>query len=143
MLPSVLKRRVYQPNVWDDFFGKDFMKSFLNENWSNANVPAVNVVKDKKEYRIEVAAPGLDKKDLKINVEKNVLTISSELEESKEEKAKGFIRKEFNYSSFSRSFSLPEDTNAEKIKATHKHGVLTVVLPKNEVVNKNKEIKIS
>lgn len=143
MLPSVLKRRVYNPSVWDGFLENDIVKSFFNDERSNGTIPAVNVEEDKKEYRIAVAGPGLDKKDFHVHVEKNVLTISSKTEEGKEEKSKGYIRKEFNYGSFSRSFSLPESTDVEKIKASHKNGVLTITIPKNEVVEKNKEIKIS
>ncbi len=110
------------------------------------SVPAVNILEDDKEYRIEVVAPGLDKKDVKINLEDDVLTISSEREEKSEEKDKHYMRREFNYTAFSRSFVVPEEVNADKISADHKNGILTLHLPKKEEVIKKvnkREIKVS
>ncbi len=133
----------------------NFLNSFFNDSfwpdhtkWDNefkhTTVPAVNVEETEREYIIEVAAPGLEKKDFKVSVDKGILTIESTLEDKREEKNNEFIRREFNYSSFIRSFSLPEDTDAEKIKAAHKNGVLTISLPKSEEkVKKALEIKVN
>jgi HSP20 family protein len=107
-------------------------------------MPAVNVEEDEKEYRIEVAAPGLEKEDLKVSVNDGVLTISSEKEIEKEDKKDSYIRREFGYTSFCRSFTLPEEVNSDKIIAKHKNGVLHISIPKAEVkVKPVKEIKIS
>ncbi|HHJ11503.1 MAG TPA: Hsp20/alpha crystallin family protein [Bacteroidetes bacterium] len=143
MLPK-LRRTETWPSFVDEFFNTDFWPSFMGAN-TRYNVPAVNILEDDKEYRIEVVAPGIDKKDVKINLEDDVLTISSEREESNEEKDKHYMRREFNYTAFSRSFVVPEEVNAEKISAEHKNGILTLHLPKKEEVIKKtnkREIKV-
>jgi HSP20 family protein len=95
-------------------------------------MPAVNIIESKDDFRIEVAAPGLDKADFRINIENHVLTISAEKEEKQEAKEEHFMRREFNYSTFSRSFTLPDSMDTEKINAKHKDGVLNVIIPKKE-----------
>ena len=145
MLPNVLRRKQSTfPTVWDEFFNTDFLPGFFDSNWEpKSSVPAVNVEETNKEYKIEVAAPGLDKKDFNVKAENNLLTISSEKEMKNEEKKEGYLRREFSYGSFSRSFNLPEGTDVEKISATHNNGILIVTIPKSVVVEKSKEIKIS
>ena len=107
-------------------------------------MPAVNVEETEKEYRIEVAAPGLEKDNLKVSVDEGVLTISAERKTEEKEEKNNFIRREFGYTSFRRSFTLPEETNTEKIAAKHNNGVLTITVPKAEVkVQPAKEVKIS
>ncbi|MCF8231860.1 MAG: Hsp20/alpha crystallin family protein [Bacteroidales bacterium] len=128
MLPTIRNRKE-APSVFDDFFNKDFLSDFFT---AERNTPAVNVSEEKDKYKIEVAAPGLKKKDFNVNLEDNILTISSEKQDEDEEKDKNYMRKEFYYSSFSRSFTLPENVKAEDIKATHSDGVLTVEVPKKE-----------
>jgi len=96
------------------------------------NTPAVNVSEDEKEYSIEVAAPGLSRKDFNLEIENDVLTISSEHKESKEENKTNFLRREFNYQSFKRSFQLPDTIDQEQIRATHEDGILKLTLPKKE-----------
>ena len=83
-------------------------------------------------YTIEVAAPGLEKKDFRIDLDNDVLTISSEREEKHEENRDQYTRREFGYESFSRSFNLPELVDVEKINASHKNGILFVNIPKKE-----------
>ena len=126
------------PSVFDDFFkpwNEWFDKGGL---WGRVmEVPAVNITEQKDDYLVSLAAPGLKKEDFRIDVDGNMLTISSEKEESKEEKDKKFTRKEYNYSSFSRSFSLPEEINKEKIEATYENGVLKISLPRKEEAKKN------
>jgi len=148
MLPNVLSRKnsTVPRNFVDEFFNDNFFPKFFDwtSNWQSTSVPAVNVEETDKEYVIDVAAPGLDKKDFKLSLDENVLSISSQNEQSNEEKKDGYLRREFNYSSFSRSFTLPENTDASQIKASHKNGVLTISIPKNEEKAKvSKEIKIS
>lgn len=131
MLPAVRKKSAF-PSLIDEFFGSDVFPGFFLDFDKRMVTPAVNIIESKEDYRIEVAAPGLDKADFRINVENNVLTISAEKEEKQEEKDEQFMRREFNYSSFTRSFTLPESMDTEKISAKHKDGVLHVTIPKRD-----------
>lgn len=108
-------------------------------------IPSVNITESEKEFEIEMAAPGLDRKDIKVEVENNMLCISSEKEENKKEEKKNYTRREYSYNSFSRKFSLPENSLPDKVNAKYENGILHVVLPKKEVtVSKmSKEIKVS
>ena len=135
--------RNYVPAYWDDFFNDSFFKQ-VNSTTSKGNTPAVNVSEDEKGYFIEVAAPGIDRKDFRLEIENDVLTISSEHKESKKEEKQNYLRREFNYKTFKSSFQLPENIDQEQIKATHEAGVLTLSLPKiEEVVQKApKQIEI-
>jgi HSP20 family protein len=144
MLPALRKRSAF-PSIVDEFFSNDLFPKFFFESEKMSNMPAVNIIEGKDDFRIEVAAPGLDKKDFKIDLDNKVLTISSEKEEKMEEKEDTFMRREFSYSGFSRSFALPESINPEKISAKHKDGVLTITVPKREEakVKPVKEIKIN
>ncbi len=123
------------PSVFDDFF-KPWNGLFDDGNgnlWDRAmNIPAVNITENEKDYLVSMAVPGMKKDDFKIDVEGNMLTISSEKEENKEEKDKKFTRKEYNFSCFSRSFTLPEEVNKEKIEAKYNDGVLKISLPYKE-----------
>ena len=94
-------------------------------------MPAVNVHETEKSYEVELAAPGLSKKDFKITAEEGILTVSSEKKEEKEQKEKDYTRKEFEYSSFSRSFTLPQNINEEDIKATYEEGILKLTIAKH------------
>ena len=122
------------PAVFDDFF-KPWNEWFDDSNGGffgrMTKIPAVNITEQKDEYKVSLAAPGLKKDDFKIEVEGNMLTISSEKEEKKDESDKKFTRKEYSYSSFSRSFTLPEEINMEKIDAKYEDGVLKISLPRN------------
>jgi len=142
MLPS-LRTRTAWPNLVEEFFNGDLFPRFMDAE-SKQSLPAVNIIESKEDYRIDVAAPGLNKEDFKVNLENNVLTVSSEKEEKQEEDGK-VMRKEFSYYSFSRSFTLPLTVNAEKIRATHKDGILQVIIPKKEEAKEkpSREIKIS
>jgi len=143
MLPIIRKSREGWPGIVDELFSNDFFPKFYNWN-DGRSMPAVNITEGKNEYKIDVAAPGLDKNDFKVSLDNNVLTISSEKEFKNEENEEDVLRKEFSYSSFSRCFNLPETVDANKIKASHKDGVLNVVVPKKEeAVKPVKEIKIS
>jgi HSP20 family protein len=143
MLPAN-RRTTFLPNVLDDIFGNDWWSESLNSALTSTR-PAVNIAETEQEYRVELAAPGLGKKDFKIDLNKNVLIISSEKEDINEEKKENFMRKEFSYSSFKRSFTLPDTVNPEKIKAEHENGILTVHIPKKpEAVDKGpRQISIS
>ena len=109
-------------NMFNDIIGSDFVN----------NAPSVNVIESAEDFRIELAAPGLDKGDFNIKVEKDQLTISAKKESSSDEQKEKFTRREFNYSSFSRTFFIPEGVNTSTIGANYENGVLVVTLPKKE-----------
>lgn len=112
-----------------DFFDDDWVKSrFSNGNWS----PAINVVDNEGDYEVEVAAPGFKKDDFSISYENGVLTINGKTEKEEEEKKKNYTRKEFSSKSFTKSFTLPENADAEHIGAKYKDGVLKLTLSKLE-----------
>ena len=143
MLPIIRTRRRSWPSLVDEFFNNDLFPRFYNWN-DGHSVPAVNISEGKNEYAIDVAAPGLNKSDFKVNLDRNLLTISAEKEVKNESNEEDVLRREFNYNSFSRCFTLPETVDADKIKATHKDGILNVVIPKKEKADKLvKEIKIT
>ena len=96
------------------------------------SLPSVNIAENNDGFKIEFAAPGLTKEEFKINLDNNVLTVESEKKEEKEESKENFTRREFNYSSFQRSFTLPDSANGEKIKAEYQNGILNIEIPKRE-----------
>lgn len=143
-----LKNNDFFPSIseWmDDFFDKDFLPFNSKLAKMGTVVPAVNIKDDKENYSLELAVPGMKKEDLKINLDKGMLTISSENKEEKEEKKGDYTRREFCFNSFSRSFSLPENIDEENIKANYNDGVLSLVIPKKNLIGeeKTKEIKIT
>lgn len=130
---TLAKRTERMPSFFEDFFNNPLLDLFDGGFPSRTmNVPAVNVTERKDDYMVSVAAPGLKKEDFKIDVEGNILTISSEKEEEKEEKDERYTRQEYSYSSFARSFTLPDEVNKDKIDAHYQDGVLKLVLPKKE-----------
>jgi len=114
----------------EDFFNRDITSFFGND--ASISQPSVNVVETENDFRIDLAVPGLDKEDFNLEVDRNRLTISAEKEHREEVNEDQFMRREFNYTSFTRSFQLPETVNAEAIAANYKNGVLSVTLPKLE-----------
>lgn len=134
MAPQALAKQSNQlPTLFDDFF-KPWNEWFDNGNLFRRpmSTPAVNVSEDENNYSITMAAPGLKKEDFVVSSEGNMLTISAEKAENKKEKKDRFTRKEYNYSSFSRSFTLPDDVNRDSIDARYENGELRLVLPKRE-----------
>ena len=125
------------PTLFDDFF-RPWNEWFDNGGFMDRtlNVPAVNITENMDEFNVSLAVPGMKKEDFNIDANGNMLTISCEKEEKKEEKDARHTRKEFNYSSFSRSFTLPEGVNKEKIDAHYEDGVLKLSLPKKEEAKK-------
>ena len=117
----------------DDFFNRDLL-GYNDRNFPaiGSRIPSANIEETPKSFKIELAAPGLRKEDFNVELKNNILTIASEKEESSEEKdEEGRIRrKEFNFSSFQRSFTLPETANEEKIEATYKDGILHLEVAK-------------
>lgn len=133
------------PFVFDEFF-KPWNEWFEGGVFGRTmNIPAVNITEQKDDYLVSLAAPGLKKDDFKIDIEGNMLVISCEKEEKKEEKEMKFTRKEYNYTSFERSFTLPDEILREKIEARYEDGILKLFLPKKEEVKKmalNKHIEV-
>lgn len=137
------------PSLTESFFDNGFMPRLIDFNdligsdWAT-NVPSVNVSETEKNFKVELAAPGLEKKDFKIAVENEMITISAEKKEEKREEKENFTHREFSFNKFSRSFRLPENCLTDKIDAKYEHGVLTLLLPKKEVTvtKPTKEIKV-
>ncbi|VXB70128.1 Molecular chaperone Hsp20 [Flavobacterium sp. 9AF] len=123
--------KLFFPSVMDEFFKPDFMGGV--QSFSNT-VPAVNIKETETDFTIELASPGLKREDFKIELDENILSISSERKletEDKNENGK-YTRKEFSFSSFKRSFTLPETIKEEDITANYENGVLQISLPKRE-----------
>ena len=126
------------PALFDDFF-KPWNEWFDNDTnflGRQLRIPSVNITENKDEYSVSLAVPGMKKDDFKIDVNGNMLTISCEKDETKEEKDKRYTRKEYSYSSFSRSFTLPDEVNREKIDARYEDGLLKISLPRKEEAKK-------
>jgi len=136
------------PSLLLSMFDDDSFFNFDLPRWGNgfgSKVPAANVKENESEFIIDLAAPGMKRSDFHIDVENGVLSISSEKKEESEEKSDFYTRKEFSFSSFSRSFRLPESIHEDKINAKYDNGVLMIHLPKKEEAkkqHKKKEIKI-
>ena len=135
--------RGYLPTYRDDFFNDRVFNNNSPAQRKNIS-PAVNIIEADNEFKIEVAVPGLSKNDFNIEIEDDVLTISSVENEKKEEEIPNYTRREFNLSSFQRSFQLPETVDQDQIQASHKEGVLTITLVKKEEVVQNapKQIEV-
>lgn len=117
----------YVNSIFDNLFNDSFITDRLV-----TRVPAVNIAETQDSYTIELAAPGLQKSDFKINVDKNLITISVDKKEESVAEDKLYSKKEFSYTSFARSFSLPESVNYNSIDATYTDGVLNVSVGKKE-----------
>lgn len=125
------------PALFDDFFNRD-LYNWGNLNFSNSNttIPAVNIKETAENYEVEVAAPGMTKKDFTIQLDGNSLTISSERSNQKVDKEdERYSRKEFSYQSFHRTFTLQKDVvDIDKIQAKYENGLLYLLVPKKEEV---------
>jgi HSP20 family protein len=117
------------PLEFNDLFEDRLTNGWLDREFRQS-LPAVNIKENKKEFNIEFASPGYNKKDFKIDLDEDVLTISAEKQEEKKEERDSFTRKEFSYNSFSRSFTLPQTVMADKIDAKYNDGILKLSIPK-------------
>ena len=136
MMPS---KRMYNndqnwlPTFFNDFFDNDWMMK------TNATAPAINVVESEKDYKVEVAAPGMKKEDFNIHLgDNNELIITMEQKNENKEEHKKYLRREFAYSKFQQSFVLPDNIEKEKISASVNDGILTIELPKQAPEEKAK-----
>ena len=133
MMP-VRRTQNWLPSIFNDFFDNDWMVK------ANATAPAINVFETEKEYKVELAAPGMTKEDFNVHIdEENNLVISMEKKtENKEEKEGRYLRREFSYSKFQQTMILPDDVDKEKISAQVENGVLNIDLPKFSEQEKEK-----
>lgn len=138
MLPVM---RTNLPSLMNEFFNDDWFDGFFGLAPIKNSMPTVNIIEEKDQFRLEVAAPGLDKEDFKIDLHNDILTLSAEKKQENEDKNKKYLRREFSYCSFKRSFTLPDYVDADKIEAKHKNGILTITIPKKEEA-KEKEPRV-
>src|ERR1700750_2854551 len=130
-------------NPWfSDVFDSLINDSRLNDRFMS-KIPAVNISETENEFHIELAAPGLKKEDFKINLDKNVLSVSADKKVENVEEGKKFSKREYSYNSFTRSFTLPEVADAGKIEAEYTDGVLKLnVAKKEEAKIQSREIAV-
>ena len=127
-------RSEIMPSIWNNFFNNDLFNWDTNFANAGTSIPAVNIKEKPDSFLVEMAAPGMDKKDFKIEIDGSALTISSEKRSESEEKdGENFNRKEFSYQSFYRTFHLPKEVvNADKIEAKYENGILRLEIAKRE-----------
>ena len=138
MTPMRRYEQNWLPEIFNDFFANDWMTR------TNSTAPAINVIEDDKDYKVEVAAPGMNKEDFKVNVTDDnylVLTMEKKNESKDEYKKRKYLRREFSYHKFEQSLALPENANKDEIKATVNDGILTIDIPKIKTTEKQPAIK--
>jgi HSP20 family protein len=138
---SIITRNYFpaMSNLFDDFFTRDRAGWGMNNSETNTTIPAVNIRETNDNFEVEMAAPGMNKEDFKVELDGNQLTISSESKKEQQEtdEQHRYSRQEFSYQSFQRSFTLPKDVvDADKIQAKYNNGVLQLTIPKKEEVKK-------
>jgi len=135
------------PSLFDRFFENDLF-DWSSRNYSNTNttLPSVNIKESSDDFEVEVAAPGFKKDDFRIELNHDLLTISSTKEtENETEEGQQFSLREFSYQSFSRSFTLPNTADSDKIGAKYENGILRILIPKKEEARPKptRQIKVS
>lgn len=126
----------------DDFFAKG-IDQFFGSDFVSSTLPQVNVLETEKTYELELVAAGFAKEDFKISTDKNVLTISADVEQGTDEESVKYTRREFRKTSFKRSFKLSDVINKDAIEASYENGILQLTLPKDEAVVVKRTIKVS
>ena len=126
-------------DLMSDFFGNES----YNDNYKA--IPKANISEDKNKYQIELAVPGLDKKNIKVEIDKDILKVHHESSEKKENENDMYSRREFRYNEFTRTFIIPESVDDSKMKAKYENGILMLELPKKPVseIEQKREIRIS
>jgi HSP20 family protein len=132
-------------NLIDDIFNRQLPNVFSSNLNTDFSLPKVNIKETADSFAVEMAIPGIKKSDLKIDLDNEILSISTEMKEETEHKEENFTRREFGYSSFKRTFTLPESVDDTKIDASYEDGILSILLPKKEEAKKRpaRTIKIS
>ena len=132
-----MQRNLSFPSIFNEALDKFW--SDEDSNW----LPSANIKESANDYQIELAVPGLDKKDFKIEVNYNILTVSAERKEEKNEENEKYTRKEFHFNAFKRNFTLPDSINHDQIQASYNNGILNLIVPKKEELKlKVKEIVV-
>ena len=127
----------------DNLFESGMGTGFLSNFNTGMSLPAVNIKENAEEFLLEIAVPGMKKSDFHIDVDNKILSISSESKEESEHKEENYTRREFGYSSFKRTFTLPDTIESDKISAKYNEGILSVQLPKKEEAKENPAKRIS
>lgn len=138
MLPTMYSNNNnWIPSIFNDFFADPWVPSKIA-----GTAPAINVSEDNKEYKVEVAAPGMTKDDFKINVANDELVISMEkkADSKDDDKDKKYLRREFSYSKFEQHLTLPDNVERDNISAGMNDGVLTIDIPKMTEEEKAQEM---
>ena len=132
-------------NWFDEILNRDLPSVFSSNFNSGITLPKVNIKETADSFEVEMAVPGLKKSDFQLEIDNKVLSISTEASQNNERKEENFTRREFAYSSFKRTFTLPESVNDEGISATYNEGILSISLPKREEAKQkpSRSIKIS
>ncbi|HMC01685.1 MAG TPA: Hsp20/alpha crystallin family protein [Flavobacteriaceae bacterium] len=133
------------PTWFDEILGKNFGNEFMSNFNTGMSLPAVNVIDSANEFVVEMAVPGLKKSDFEISIDNHVLAIGVEKKTENNEETDNYTRREFGYSSFKRTFAIPESVDVDKISASYNDGIMKVLLPKREEAKKKplRNIKIS
>ncbi|MEO2051364.1 Hsp20/alpha crystallin family protein [Flagellimonas beolgyonensis] len=127
---SIVKRNnLFFPSLMNEFMGPDWFGG--TEKW-NTSVPAVNIKDNTENFELELAVPGMKKDDFSVEIDNDVLTISSEVQTENEENKDNYTRKEFSFTSFKRAFTLPDTVDGAKIDAKYEDGILRLTLPKKQ-----------
>ena len=138
MMPIRRNNQSWLPSIFNDFFDNDWMER------ANATAPAINVIENDKDYKVELAAPGLTKEDFDVHIdEDNNLVISMEKKNEKKDENKNgrYLRREFSYTKFQQTLILPDDVDKEKIAASVNNGVLEIELPKLVVTEQPRQTR--
>ncbi len=129
--------------LWKNLFDDSFFGKYVDKFWDTAS-PAINIRNTDNEYEMEIVVPGFKKEDINIDVENDILTISAEAQQETSDEKKGYTRKEYNFSSFSHSFHLPDNAKDDAIGAKYSNGVLTLIIPKTDKqVVSSKKVEIN
>ncbi len=135
---NIVKQSHFVPNssFFDDFLSKDLFER-IGSSYDSSKVPLANIIESNELFRVEIAAPGMEKEHFQISLDNDTLTISSDLSEhSLQQDDQVYTRREFSYQSFKRSFHLPNTVQADKIEATYNNGILGLIIPKKEEAKK-------
>ncbi|MEO9893022.1 Hsp20/alpha crystallin family protein [Aurantibacter sp.] len=129
----------------DDIFNRDLPSVFTTNFNTGITLPKVNIKETADDFKVDMAVPGLKKSDFHIDLDNQLLSISTETKDENDQKDESFTRREFGYSSFKRTFNLPESVDEDKIQANYHDGILSILLPKKEEAKQKpaRTIKIS
>lgn len=141
---NLVKKNSFFPSstgLFDDFISRDMFD--WSKSQGNGLVPRVNIKENNDGFAVEIAAPGMKKEDFHVELDNDILTVSSEVSEDQEEKEEKYTRREFSYHSFRRSFYLPNTVEADQINATYSDGILNLWIPKKDEAKKKPARMIS